>query len=94
MDKSYKVSKIFAIAVLLFHKNEINCGNEANKCCKMIPLQGFALEKDNSEYSEYYQRYGFLDNLKLHQTEWTAVLVETDTVGRNHKAVFSQGYKP
>ena len=43
---------------------------------------------------EHRERNRFLDNLQLHQAEWTAVDAAADAVGRNHKAVFKEGEPP
>ena len=60
----------------------------------MIPLERFCMENGYRNCRENRERNRFLDNLQLHQAEWTAVDATANAVGGNHKAVFKEGEPP
>lgn len=60
----------------------------------MVPLQGFAFEEQVAEDDEYGECDHFLDDLKLHEREWTSIFFESDAVGRDLKNILEQGDAP
>ena len=80
--------------VVLLHEDEIDRQDEADKGCQVVPVELFALEEYGGEDGEDNQRDDFLDNLKLHEREGTAILLETDTVGRHLTGVLKERYRP
>ena len=60
----------------------------------MIPLERFCMENGDCNCRENRERNRFLDDLQLHQAEWTTVDAAANAVGRNHKAVFKEGEPP
>ena len=60
----------------------------------MIPLERFCVENGDCNCREDRQGNRFLDNLQLHQAEWTAVDAAANAVGGNHKAIFKEGEPP
>ena len=56
----------------------------------VVPVELLGLEQYYCKNREYNQRNAFLDYLELDQIVWTAVFLESDAVGRYHKAVFHQ----
>lgn len=60
----------------------------------MVEGEGLLLEKHQHEDGEDGQREELLDHLELPEVERTAVVDETDAVGRHHETVFDQGDAP
>ena len=60
----------------------------------MVPADRFAFEHCGDNYCEDCKRDGFLDDFELHEVERAAVDGRTDTIGRNHEAVFEKSYTP
>ena len=60
----------------------------------MVPVEVLTLEKKVGNNGEYHQRNHFLNHLQLHQGEWAAVTLKTNTVGGNLKAVLEKGDGP
>ncbi len=45
---------------------EINCQDEADKCCEVVPMEMLSLEENVGDDAKDYQRDDFLNNLQLH----------------------------
>ena len=60
----------------------------------MVPLEGLAFEKQGDNQGEHRKGNHFLDYLKLHQVEGTAVVDETYAVGRDLGTVFEKRNGP
>ena len=60
----------------------------------MVDGEGLVLEEEQHEDGEDSQRKELLDDLELPEVERTAVLNETDAVGRHHEAVLDQRDAP
>lgn len=52
------------------------------------------MEEETHDDGENGQRDDFLNNLQLHEGEGAAVTLETNTVGRDGKAVLNEGDAP
>ena len=52
------------------------------------------MENSYRNCRENRERNCFLDDLQLHQAEWTAVDSTANAVGGNHKAIFKEGESP
>ena len=61
---------------------------------QMVPLKMLPLEKYVRYDKENNQRDNFLYYLELHQAIWPSVTDKTNTVGRDHKAIFEEGNGP
>ena len=86
--------KHYKILRLDRQERENDGGDEAEEGRKVIPVELLTLEQEHGDDGEYGQRDHLLDDLKLEQTERAAVTLESDTVGRNHEAIFGQGDAP
>ena len=82
-----------AIAYGLLHKYKVNRCNQADKCCKVVPLQGLTLEEESGEDCEDNQRDNLLHNLELHQCKWASVAHKTYAVGRNLARILDKVYE-
>lgn len=60
----------------------------------MVPSEVFVREKSQSKDGEYGQRYDLLDNLKLDEVKWSAIINKSYTVGWDLAAVFEESYAP
>lgn len=60
----------------------------------MIPMDLFSLKKKHRYNCKDGKRDGFLYNLELEERKGTAGTFETDSVRRNHKAVFKKRHAP
>lgn len=78
----------------LFHKHEIDGGDETDKCGEVIPVQALSLEEDVGDDGKDDERYALLYHLELNQGEGTAVVYEPDAVGRYLAAIFEEGDSP
>ena len=78
----------------LLQKSEENRKNYEAEGHEMIPLDGLRLEDKGTDDSEYRKRYGFLDDLQLHQVERAAVGVGSHAVRRDHEEILQQCYSP
>lgn len=78
----------------LFNENEPDRSHQASKGGVMIPVESLALEEQDRESGKNGQGDDLLDNFELNEAESTAVVRESHSVGRNHKAVFNQGNSP
>ena len=79
---------------LLFQEHEEDSHDQAEKGCDVIPLKGLALEHEHCHEGEHRQGDHFLNHLELHEAEGTAVLNESDPVGRDLGAVLEEGHSP
>lgn len=79
---------------ILLHKYEINGKYKEYKCHEVVPMQCLTLEKYRGEDGEDDERDDLLDDLQLHEREWSAVARESDAVGRNLTGIFGQGNEP
>lgn len=65
--KKFHFARIFnnigTFIARLFHKNEVNCGNEADESGEVIPLQRLAFEEEYCEKCEDDEGYDFLYDL-------------------------------
>ena len=78
----------------LFHKHEIDGGDETDECGEVIPVQALSLEEDVGDDGEDDERYALLYHLELNQGEGTAVVYEPDAVGGYLAAIFEEGDSP
>lgn len=76
------------------HKDEIHRSHKAKEGCEMVPVQALPLKQDTGNDSEDDKRHAFLYHLQLHQGEGTAIVDETDAVGRHLATVFEESYRP
>lgn len=60
----------------------------------MVPFQGESIEKEEAEHDEHHKGYNLLNDLELHEGEWAAVSLETDSVGGHLTAIFEKRYAP
>lgn len=60
----------------------------------MIPMKFLTLEHDISDYSKYQYGERFLNDLELHEIEWTSIPFEANAIGWNEKTVFDEGNGP
>ena len=60
----------------------------------MVPMQALSLEEDVGDDGEDDERHALLNHLELHQVEGTAIIDESDSVGRYLTAVFKEGDGP
>ena len=60
----------------------------------MVPMQALSLEEDVGDDGEDDERYALLNHLELHQVEGTAIIDESNSVGRYLTAVFEEGDGP
>ena len=60
----------------------------------MIPVQSLSLKEDIGDDGEDDERYALLNHLELNQVEGTAIIDESDSVGRYLTAVFEEGDGP
>ena len=60
----------------------------------MVPMQVCSLEHDVGNDAEHSQRDTLLNNLQLNEVEGSAILHETDTIGRHLTAVFKESDAP
>ena len=84
---------VFLHPLLLKTEDEVYCGNEADTCYDVIPLD-LHVESDNRERQKDYQSDYLLQDLQLHQREWSAVALKTDAVGGHLQAVFEKCNTP
>lgn len=59
----------------------------------MVPPQ-FRLERPYGEHGKDGQRYHFLYHLELHNVERSAIVAETETVGRYLQTIFEESDAP
>ena len=78
----------------LLEKDEEDGEDDAGESGDVVPLDGLPLEENGDDEGEDRQRNDLLDDLQLHKVERAAVLVETDAVGRDQKAVFEESDAP
>ena len=78
----------------LFHKHEIDGGDETDECGEVIPVQALSLEEDVGDDGEDDERHALLNHLELNQVEGTAIIDESNSVGRYLTAVFEEGDGP
>ena len=78
----------------LFQENQIDCCDEAEECCEVVPVELFTLEHDTCNDREDGKRDDFLYHLQLHECIWSAIADETNLVGRNLQRIFEKGYQP
>ena len=83
----------FASALLL-QEDEVYGGDKAEEGSKVVPLQGLSFEDQYSKDGEDGDGKHLLDNLQLHQGEWSAVALETDAVAVHLADVFGKGKEP
>ena len=50
----------------LFHKYEIDGGDEADESCQMVPVQALSLEEDVGDDGENDERYALLYHFELY----------------------------
>lgn len=67
---------------------EVHCQNEADAGSQVIPLQ-LQLEGKHGEDGKHGEGDNLLNDLELHDIERSAVVAETDAVGRYLKTVFT-----
>ena len=60
----------------------------------MVPMQALSLEEDVGDDGEDDERHALLNHLELNQVEGTAIIDESDSVGRYLTAVFEEGDGP
>ena len=60
----------------------------------MVPMQALSLEEDVGDDGEDDERHALLNHLELNQVEGTAIIDESDSVGRYLTAVFEEGDRP
>lgn len=60
----------------------------------MVESQCFTFENEDGNQSEDRKRDELLDDFELPQIKRTAIVYVTDSVCRNHKAIFKQGNTP
>lgn len=60
----------------------------------MIPMQFRTLEKKRCYRREDYQRKNLLNNLELHQREWTAIVAKAYATAWNLKTIFKKSQSP
>ena len=84
----------FQIVLSLLQKNEENRQNQTSEGGEVVPLEGFALEKEHHDDRENGQRDDLLDDLQLEQRVRAAVAREADPVGRNGEAILEESDAP
>ena len=60
----------------------------------MIPVQSLSLEEDIGDDGKDDKRYALLNHLELHQVEGTAIIDESNSVGRYLTAIFEESDGP
>lgn len=60
----------------------------------MVPAEGETVEEEHGHQGEDYQGDALLHHLELNQRVGPSIALESDAVGRDLKAVFSQGNAP
>ena len=60
----------------------------------MVPLQRFVVENCRCDDGEDCQRNCFLDDLELHEAEWSAIDFAADGVGWYHEEIFDESDAP
>lgn len=78
----------------LFHKDEIDCGYQADEGCEMVPLQMLALEEQVGDDGKDDQRHHLLDHFELDERERASCAFEADAVGGHLAAVFKESNTP
>lgn len=78
----------------LLHKHEIHGCYEAEEGCKMVPMKLLALEHHACNNGEDSERDNLLNDLELHECEWSAVSNEAHLVGWHLQHVFEKRYAP
>ena len=78
----------------LFHKYEIHGKHQADESGKMVPMEGFTTEQNSGKDAENHQSDALLNDLELHQREWTSILLKTHAIGWHLKTVFEEGDAP
>ena len=79
--------------ILFESKDEIDRTDEEDTRHEMVPTQRH-LKGDGRECDKDHEGDHFLDNLQLHQREWSAVPCKTDSVGRHLEAVLEESDAP
>ena len=69
--------------IALFHEHKVNRQNQADKCCQVVPMQSLSLEEKRGKDCKYNQGNDLLNDLQLHECEWTAIVNETNAISRN-----------
>lgn len=57
-------------------------------------MEGFAFEEKGDNERKDNKGHNLLDDLQLHQTEWTSITGKSKTVGRNLGAIFKERDTP
>lgn len=78
----------------LFHKDEIDCGYQADEGCEVVPLQMLALEKQVGDDGKDDKRHHLLDHFELDERERASCALEADAVGGHLAAVFKESNTP
>ena len=81
-------------AVSAVHEDEVDGDDQQAEGKEMVPVQGFAFEKQYGEDGENQQRDDFLHDFQLQQRELAAVADESVAVCGHHEQVFKQCYSP
>ena len=74
-------------------EHEIHCGNQAHSCYNVIPfdlhIKGYHREED-----KHHQCNHLLQNLQLHEREWSAIALKANAIGRHLQAVLEERNAP
>ena len=82
------------LLLFLFHKYEIDSGNQAKECYKVIPMERLPREHTLGDDGENDKTGHFLYYLQLNKSEWSAIINESYTVCRYLTAVLKECYSP
>lgn len=78
----------------LFAKHKVDCQDQEAKGYEMVDRDGLGLEKQEGKDSEDAERNDLLNDLELHESEWSAVVDEANAVGWHLATILEQRYAP
>ena len=80
--------------IYLAFKNKEHGKDEANKCRKVIPVQLLPFKNKHHYHRKQSKGYHLLYHLELQKVKWSAIVLESNPVGRNGEAVLKESNAP
>ena len=78
----------------LFEEYEEDGEDEAGEGGEVVPLECLSFEEHGDYHTEHCETDNLLNDFELHKGEWASVDVGANSVCRDLKAVFEEGYSP
>ena len=78
----------------LFEEYEEDGEDEAGEGGEVVPLECLSFEEHGDYHTEHCETDNLLNDFELHKGEWASIDVGANSVCRDLKAVFEEGYSP